>query len=209
MRPIYRMTVTIPSTANEGTAMSRAYRIKVSESLCKIIRAEDCVSTCLEILNVLPQDQMAELLAQELQRRGYKGKSGALTREQNGILISVDPDEGTVTVSVSAQQSIELQGEQTGWAVDDGGKHAKQIRQTLRDNVKDQLEREAGGKQAQLQSKLSDRLEAHLGDLRQELNEVANRVTAEALKRKAAQMGQIKEVTEDPQSGSMTIVLEV
>ena len=51
--------------------MSRAYRIKVSESLHKIIRAEDRVSTCLEILNVLPQEEMAELLAQELQRRGY------------------------------------------------------------------------------------------------------------------------------------------
>ena len=33
--------------------------------------------------------------------------------------------------------------------------------------------------------------------------------TAEALKQKAAQLGQIKEMTEDPQSGSMTIVLEV
>ena len=34
-------------------------------------------------------------------------------------------------------------------------------------------------------------------------------MTAEALKIKAAQMGQIKEITEDPQSGSLTIVVEV
>jgi hypothetical protein len=38
---------------------------------------------------------------------------------------------------------------------------------------------------------------------------VVNRVTAEALKRKAASLGQIKEMTEDPQAGSLTIVVEV
>jgi hypothetical protein len=41
------------------------------------------------------------------------------------------------------------------------------------------------------------------------LDQVVNRVTAEALKRKAAQMGRIKEMTEDPQAGSLTIVVEV
>jgi len=48
-----------------------------------------------------------------------------------------------------------------------------------------------------------------LGDVRKEMDEVVNRVTAEALKRKAAQLGQIKEMTEDPQAGSLTIVVEV
>ena len=56
---------------------------------------------------------------------------------------------------------------------------------------------------------MTDQLEAQLGDLRQELDQAVNRVTAEALKRKAAQLGQIKEITEDPQAGSLTIVVEV
>ena len=46
--------------------MSRAYRIKVSESLNKVIRAEDHVKTELELLNILPSDQMGELLALSL-----------------------------------------------------------------------------------------------------------------------------------------------
>jgi hypothetical protein len=45
--------------------------------------------------------------------------------------------------------------------------------------------------------------------LKKELNGAINRVTAEALKQKAAQIGQIKEVTEDPESGSLTIKVEV
>ena len=45
--------------------------------------------------------------------------------------------------------------------------------------------------------------------LRAELDKAVNRATAEALKQKAAKIGQIKEMTEDPESGSLTIVVEV
>jgi hypothetical protein len=48
-----------------------------------------------------------------------------------------------------------------------------------------------------------------LAGLRQELDEAVNRATGEALKQKAGQLGQIKEMTEDPQTGSLTIVVEV
>ena len=42
-----------------------------------------------------------------------------------------------------------------------------------------------------------------------QLDQATNRATAKALKQKAAQIGQIKELTEDPESGSLTIVVEV
>ena len=60
-----------------------------------------------------------------------------------------------------------------------------------------------------VQKKATDILEGALVDLRGELDRVVNRVTAEALKRKASRLGQIKEMTEDPEAGSLTIVLEV
>ena len=47
--------------------MSRAYRIKVSESLNRVIRASDHVSTQLELLEILPQETMAALLEKELE----------------------------------------------------------------------------------------------------------------------------------------------
>ena len=189
--------------------MSRAYRIKVSESLRKIIRAEDKVCTQLEILHVLPHEQMTELLADELERRGFERKGGQLTREKDGITVTIDPEEGTVSVGVAGSEQLELEADRVDWTYDQGGKHEQQTRERLKEQIKADLEREAGRQEARLQGQLTDRLEAHLEELRQELNEVSNRVTAEALKRKAAQMGRIKEVTEDQQSGSMTIVLEV
>ena len=56
--------------------MSRAYRIRVRESLRKVVRAADHVSTQVELLNILPPDQIAALLAAELERRGFARQPG-------------------------------------------------------------------------------------------------------------------------------------
>ena len=60
-----------------------------------------------------------------------------------------------------------------------------------------------------LQKQITDQLEAQLSDLKSELDQAVNRATAEALKQKAAQIGQIKQVTDDIEAGSLTIVVEV
>ena len=189
--------------------MSRAYRIAVRESVNRVIRAEDRVSTQLEILEVLPPEQMAGLLADELERRGFQREGEVLVRREEGVTVSVDPNTGTVTVSAEASERAEVEGEKSGRAYDDVGPHAKQVRDTLRQELQRELQRKVDEKAQALQGKVTDRLEGELSDIRQELDQAVNRVTAEALKRKAAQMGQIKEITEDPQAGSLTIVVEV
>ncbi len=79
----------------------------------------------------------------------------------------------------------------------------------LREQLVQSLEKQAQRQAADLQTQVTDRLERELRDLRPELDQAANRVTGAALKQKAAQLGQIKEMTEDPQTGSLTIVVEV
>jgi hypothetical protein len=189
--------------------MSRAYRIAVKESIKRVIRARDHVSTQLEILGVLPQDQMADLLAQELKKRGFKEKGKELVRSQDGVTVSVDAQTGTVKVQADLQQEVAVEGERVGRSYDDMGPNAKKTREGLQKDLRESLEKQVEDKAAQLQTQATDKLEGQLGDLRQELNQVVNKVTAEALKQKAGQMGQIKEMTEDPQSGSLTIVVEV
>lgn len=189
--------------------MSRAYRIKVRESLRRVIRAHDRVSTQLELLEVLPPGQMAQLLTEELKGRGFEEKGGALVRKQKGVTVSVDPKTGTVTVEAEAAHEAALEGEKEGRAFDDMGPSGRAVQKQLREQLKKDLEKQAEQKAAELQSKVTDALERELGDLRRELDQAVNRVTAEALKQKAAQLGQIKEMTEDPQTGSLTIVVEV
>jgi hypothetical protein len=64
-------------------------------------------------------------------------------------------------------------------------------------------------KKSALETEVTKKLQDSLADIRRELDQVINRVTAEALKKKAAQMGRITELSEDKASGSLTIVLEV
>jgi hypothetical protein len=189
--------------------MSRAYRIRVRESLRRVIRAHDRVNTQLELLEVLPPEQMARLLTEELKGRGFEEKGGALVRKQNGVTVIVDPKSGDVTVESESSHEAALEGERDGRAYDDMGPNAKEVQKQLRQQLRKDLEKQAGQKAAELQSQVTDRLERELGDLRRELDQAANRVTAEALKQKAAQLGLIKEMTEDPQTGSLTIVVEV
>jgi hypothetical protein len=189
--------------------MSRAYRISVRESLRRVLRAHDRVSTQLELLEILSPEEMAELLSQELEKRGFERKEGELVREQNGVQVSVDPNTGTVTVSAESAEEVELHGDREGTAWDDTGVSAKAVREGLKKQLRQELEKQADRKTSELQSEVTDRLEKQLGDLRQELDQAVNRVTAESLKEKARRMGQIKEMTEDPQTGSLTIVVEV
>jgi hypothetical protein len=189
--------------------MSRSYRVSVKESENRVLRAEDRVSTCLEIIEVLPPEQMAGLLKDELKKRGFVEEDGKLVRREKGVTVTVDPETATVTVSAEASQNVDLESERTGSAYDDAGPNSKQVREGLKKEAKKDIDRKAQEKTAELQSKVTDKLEGKLGDVRKELDEAVNRVTAEALKRKAASMGSIKEMTEDPQSGSLTIVVEV
>ena len=63
------------------------------------------------------------------------------------------------------------------------------MKEALREELQRDLQKKASDRETGLQTKVTDRLEAQLGGLRQELDEAVNRVTAEALKRKAAQLG--------------------
>jgi hypothetical protein len=189
--------------------MSRAYRISVRESLRKVIRAEDHVSTQLELLAILPADQMAEMLADELERHGFQRKGDQAVRDQDGVKVTVELATGTVTVKATTTQEVNVEGEQAGYAADQRGQAAKRVEQHLREQLQKNLKKKVDDQKANLQTEITNKLEGQLGDVRKELEQVVNRVTAEALKRKAAQLGTIKQVTEDAQSGSMTIVLEV
>jgi hypothetical protein len=188
--------------------MSRAFRISVRECLNRVIREEDHVSTQLELLEVLPPAVMAELLAAELEKIGFERDGDLLVRERDGVKVTVDVTTGTVTVHTAGEAEVSLETERTGHAADLHGKDAERARKELSKEAKADLERKAAAQREKLQSQLTDRLEGQLADIKKELNQVVNRVTAEALKQKAAQLGQIKELSEEP-NGNLTIVLEV
>jgi len=190
--------------------MSRAYRIKVRESMTRDIRAEDCIKTQIEMLEVLPPEDMAELLAKELERRGFeRQEDGTLVRNGDGVCVTVEPCTCEVTVAAETEQRVQLEGTREGYGYDDIGPSGKTIRERLVSEVKADLERRAEQSAARLQSEATQKLEKKLAELQPEMTKVVNRVTAEALKQKAAQMGDVKEVHEDTEAGTLTIKVEV
>jgi len=190
--------------------MSRAYRIQLSERLQRVLRAKDHVSSQIELLEILPQEQMTALLEEELVRRGFERQAEGLVREQNGVKVTVDPASGTITVHSEQCEEANLMAEKEARVYDDWQQKSRQhVEETARDQLRGELEAEAKKKADKLQKQVTDQLEGNLADIQAEISQAVNRVTGEALKRKAAQLGQIKEMTEDPNSGSLTIVLEV
>ncbi len=180
--------------------MSRAYRLRVSESLRRVIKASDHVSSQLELLAVVPPEETCELLAAELAEHGFTQQpNGRWTRAEEGIEITVDAATASIEVKSTKTREVAL-------ATDKTGNYYDETNQRDRSQLEDQLRQEA---REELEQAATDELERKLRDLQPELDRIVNRITAEGLKRKAARLGQIKEVTEDPQSGSLTIVVEV
>jgi hypothetical protein len=114
-----------------------------------------------------------------------------------------------VTIRAETQDHVEVEGSREGRGYDDVGPGRKTIEEQLGRELRADLERRIDQKQEKLQKTASERLEAKLNEVKPELQEAANRVTAEALKEKARQMGQVKEVIEDREAGSLTIKVEV
>lgn len=189
--------------------MSRAYRIRVRESLRRIERASDRVSTQLELLAVLPAEEIAALLAAELERSGYERVDGVFIRRKDPVQITVDPSNGHVVVQAAEERAFErVLTRETGSASEGLPQHAF-------DRVgpvgvsQEPLNMEAPSEREKLQLPATEHLEQALLDFRPQLDRIVNRVTVEALKRKATAMGRIKSIAEDGDGGSLTIVLEI
>jgi hypothetical protein len=187
--------------------MSRAYRIAISEQLRRHIQVEDGVSSTLEVLPILPSERMGELLGAELVERGFVRQGDKAVRKEAGeVEVSVDLKTGKLDVTAKKGEQVDLATERV--AVIDEAEKAFKVDQ-LRAAAKADLERRAEGTRSALSREVSAALEARLKDLRGELDEVVNKVTANALKERAGQLGTIEEIHEDPATGSLTIKVKV
>lgn len=188
--------------------MSRAYRISVKESLSRHVQVEDGVSSSLELLPILEKERMRELLAAELLKRGFTRDGKIASRDEGGgVRVEVDLEAGSVTVSAEGHKEVDLEAQRTSVVDRDaGGIEAKE--KHLRDSAREALERDAAAHEAALQRDVTEKLEKHLKGLRDELDGAVNKVTGEALKQRARELGQVQEIHEEP-NGSLTIKVRV
>jgi hypothetical protein len=185
--------------------MSRAYRITVKESLSRHVQVEDGVSSSLELLPILEKERMRELLAAELAQKGFTRDGQVATRAAgDGVSVTVGLETGEVSVTAEGHAEVELATERS--AVVDGPSADRE--QALRQAAQQSLAREAKAEEEALRRQVTERLEGTLRDLKDELDGVVNRVTAAALKQRAAELGQVEEIHEEP-NGGLTIKVRV
>ena len=185
--------------------MSRAYQIRVSETIVKTVHIEDGLSFRLEILDVLDKERMQALLTDELKEQGYEeGEDGKLVKKVGDVEVAVDTETGTVEVRLDATETIEKAGTKRGMVYD-----PEKGRAAMSDSLRSRLSREVAEDAEAIRAELTAELEKRLPAVRAELDRVANKVTSSALKEKARQMGEIEELSEDETTGELTIRVRV
>lgn len=188
--------------------MSRAYRVRstrVRESDRRVDHLSDSFSASLDMLPILDREEMAALLAREFEARGFL-RVGAFVsrREPDGVHIEVELDSATATLRIADQ--IEVEGEITRTVRSPGEAAATQAR--ARAQLSRQLADRLESERARHQPELSARLQKSFRCLQTELEQVAHRATAEALKVRAGRLGEIEQIFEED-NGNLTITVKV
>jgi len=191
--------------------MSRAYRIRqkvrVREQMDHEVSSSDDICSQLEIIEVLPPEDMGKLLAAELAKRGFESQDdGTMVRTREGVTATVDPQTGAVNVRVETREKVRLEGAKEDTITTVPGGDVRGVEGQLRQQLREEMSKQAD---EQHQRQVTGKLEQAAAELGRELDDAVNRATAEALKQKAAQMGQIKDISENPEEGSLTIKVEV
>lgn len=187
--------------------MSRAYRITIEESLRRHVQVDDGLCSKLELLPILSRERTADLLAAELEKKGFKREGDkAVRNEPGGITVEVTLADGEVKVSAKGGKEVELKTTRSGVTVEE----VKTSREAeLRKNAREALEAEAKNEEEKLRQEVTQRLEGRLKDLQAELDGVVNKVTAASLKERASQLGTVEEVHENAETGELTIKVRV
>jgi len=190
--------------------MSRAYRITVKESTVRELTGSDEIAARLDVLEILPPERMGQLLKDELRQRGFEEQpDGTFARKDGEVTVTIDVKECEVRVRAEVGEEVKIDVRRDGRGYDDVGPNQRAMREVLQKQLKEDADKQAAVETERLQERATTKLEERLCDLQPELGEIVNRVTRQALKEKASQLGSIKEIAEDEASGSLTIRVEV
>lgn len=170
-------------TALSGvTAMSRGYRVRypapVWHNVSAHVESADNCAMDVALLDILPEPDMLALLRTHLQADGWQPTlGGALSKQFGDVTAELTPDGKSVTIKASAKREVVARGT-------DSTKANEAL-----DQVKAKAERELAGRAGKA-------IAAAEGDVRASVQAALQKVYVEALKRKAASLGEIEGMQE-------------
>ena len=185
--------------------MSRAYRIRVSESVTRTVHIEDGLRFRLEFLDVVGSARTTALLREALLDAGFEmGDDGRARRTTDNVEILIDPTTGEVELRQDAEATITKEGSASRAVVSpEQGKAAAKAQLEVRLEAEVQAEAEA------LRVRITTELERHVPSIQTELNRIANTVVGTALEERARALGDIEEIQRDEATGELLIRVRV
>ncbi len=186
--------------------MSHHYVVEQA-SIEQVVRSDRSARLDLRLLPVLPGEALAALLRARLLAEGHRPTpDGGLERlRPDGVRLVFRPEDGVLDMSIDGDAAV-----WTGRRRILLGHPAEEPRQaalTAADEAADT--RCVAAAEARRNAETHERLQAALQEERPALDRLLHRVTADALERRAAQLGMVTEVVRDDTADTLTVRVRV
>lgn len=188
--------------------MSYPYRVSVTRSVAEEVTGGDRHVARLSATNILPSDDMRDLVAEKARARGWKDSEEGKLEKQNDDGTRQVLDLETMEVETTASVGGQISRQETVEATGDTdfvpkGTTLEQARAALAEKAGKELEasikisdEEREAKRAELSAAASAKLAVNADARRRELNEIVRDAEASALKAKAKTIGRVVDVAE-------------
>lgn len=190
--------------------MSQCFRIQLKESVTRLVTSTDTVTYPIQLTDILPEEEMKDLLRAALERHGWTESEGVYQKVgEAGETITLDLEKMEVSATIEEEREVSTEIEADGQGISNQ-EARRQARQELAQKAATQGSRlEEHGTNA-LQRELTEALQESEESRQRALNEVLQEVYAESLKRKAGQLGDILEINESQnEDGNYELTIRV
>ena len=191
--------------------MSQLYRIRIRDSVSRVIQASDQVTYPVRLTEIQPLPEMLDLLRAVLRERGWcEREDGRFESEGPGgeeLVFDLERVEVTASLNHESIEDVEIETEEL---VDvDYPWQISEARKQLLEHERKGAEQHLDHKEKRAQTRLTEALEAGEEARLEAINELLQPVYAESLKRKARQLGEVMELTEGTSDGRYELTIRV
>ena len=114
-------------------------------------------------------------MSRELKRRGFnEQEDGTMVRKDGDLTVKVDPCSGEVSVKAETESTVNQEAKREATGFNDVGPNERSLRDRVKDQLKQDLDKKFDQEQSRLQGKATEQLEKHLQDIQPEISEVVN-----------------------------------
>lgn len=185
--------------------MSSPYRIKLKESVTETVRDSDKTTQKINLENIVSEDDMRSLLKENLKKEGFKETSGnkLVKKRETGEVQTVDLANLEVTTELEVHKQVKVEREVTVKGRDadrmsrtEKRDFDKKAKSDLLGKLEKEAKTEARKQQAALAKLIADTLAKSEEERRTELNRAVKETYKDAIKKKAASMGNVTSIEE-------------